>query len=86
MIQIDDAQLVAGLLVVQVSQLGHDLKRGGLSLGRVVKVGCALYAQPLAAVVGGANFQICVVKQLLVGRLVLAQCNAEALCSPVLGA
>ena len=72
MIQIHDAQLVAGFLVVQVCQLRHCLKGCLLCLGSVVKVGGALDAQPLAAVVGGADFQVGVVQQLLVGGLVLA--------------
>ena len=72
-VEVDDAQLVAGLLVVQVGQLGHDLESGGLGFGGVVKVGSALHAQPLAAVVGRADLQVGVVQQLLVGGLVLAR-------------
>ena len=73
MVEVDNAELVAGLLVVQVSQLGHDLKSSSLRFGTVVKVRSALHTQPLAAVVGGADFKVCVVQQLLVGSLVLAQ-------------
>mgnify|MGYP002572560651 CR=1 FL=1 len=46
MVKVDNAELVAGLLVVQVGQLGHDLESGGLGFGGVVKVGSALPAQP----------------------------------------
>ena len=73
---------MAGLLVVQVGQLGHDLESGGLGFGGVVKVGSALHAQPLAAVVGRADLQVGVVQQLLVGGLVLAQGNAQVVLIP----
>ena len=82
MVEVDDAQLVAGLLVVHVGQLGHDLECCGLGLGRVVKVGRALHAQPFAAVVGSADLQVGVVQQLLVGGLMLAQRNAQVAVVP----
>ena len=45
MVEVDDAELVARLLIIHVGQLGHDLERGGLGLGAVVKVRRALHAQ-----------------------------------------
>ena len=77
MVEVDDAELVARLLIIHVGQLGHDLERGGLGLGAVVKVRRALHAQPLAAVIGGADLEVRVVQKLLVGGLVLAQGNAQ---------
>ena len=82
MVKVDNAELVAGLLVVEVGQLGHGLEGRGLRLGAVVKVCGALNAHPLAAVIGGADFQVRVVQQLLVGGLVLAQADAQVVVVP----
>ena len=81
-VKVDNAELVAGLLVVQVGQLGHGLEGRGLRLGAVVKVRRALHAQPLAAVIGGADLEVRVVQKLLVGGLVLAQGNAQVAVVP----
>ena len=37
MVEVDDAELVARLLIIHIGQLGHDLERGGLGLGLLSK-------------------------------------------------